>query len=123
VKFTPKEGNGVGLSSTVIVIASGEGEISPDVGSEENDSQDSGFNLHPNGNDLNEESSNESSFFASLTPLKVLMISTGTLVLIFIILIIVYSTRHKKSKSEKTEIILDQSNKQGKKRVGRQSGK
>lgn len=120
VKFTPNKGNGVGLSSTIIVIASGEGEITEDEGPDVNNTQDSDFSFNPSGNVVSKNDSDENSFFESITPAKILMISTGVLVLIFIVLIVYFLSANKKPKSE---ITANQINKQEKKKVGRQSGK
>ena len=81
VKFIPSEGNGVGLTSTIIVIASGEGEINEDE------------NL-----DKNNDSGKKSIVFI------LLLATTGIILIIFVVLMLVVSSKNKiKNEFEKTK--------------------
>ena len=90
VKFTPEEGNGVGLTSTVILITSGEGGGSVfDFNSDNNDNLSVGF-----GNSPDEDDDSQSRL--NLSPTSILLVSTIALVVIFILLIVFYSKMKKR---------------------------
>ena len=79
VKFTPKEGNGVGLTSTVIVIASGEPVMDEDVVKDLSDQE------NENGGFLGigkKASTSEEDKGSSISTDKVMLISTIVLVLV-----------------------------------------
>jgi len=81
VAFTPQNGSGVGLSSTVIVVAKGE-EVQD---SEEND------------NNADNDPSNITGAFAA-SPVLIGLLSTTVILALFIILLAVYSQKVKKKK-------------------------
>ena len=87
IRFTPEEGNGIGLSSTVIVIAPGESETAVDSEDETADStaeDDSGFSFNPSSTSVPNSSAQKINF----SPLTILIISSGVLSVLFIILMI-----------------------------------
>jgi len=87
IKFTPSEGNGVGLTSTIIVIASGEGEVKEngDLDNKNNDSGDS-------------NPGKKSIVFI------LLLATTGIILIIFIVLMLVVSNKNKRTKESFEEI-------------------
>lgn len=107
VLFTPQSDgtdssgkSGVGLSSTIIVIASGESVSTEDDSeiTEDQTSEDKGFSFipkFPSGASVSGEDSSTSG--GKLSPLSVLIISTTILVLVFIVLMI-YASRAKSKK-------------------------
>ena len=88
VQFTPSEGQGVGLASTVVVITSG-GENSFEPIADETEESD--FSFNPNPNNVLETDK-------GLSVPQILAISTAALIILFIVLII-YSTKVKRKKS------------------------
>lgn len=90
VRFTPPEGNGVGLSSTIIIIAGEATDDSDDVNDDAND--DSGFSFHPSGNVIDDSDS------SGISLPKILIASTSLLIVVLIVLSI-YSFKLKPKKS------------------------
>ena len=95
VRFTPAEGNGAGLSSTIIIF-SGEGDNAETEESREEitEESDEGFSLSPSGNVVreNEESAN-----------NIVLISLVITALLFIILIVGLLYSRKKGDTIKLE--------------------
>ncbi len=99
VAFTPEEGRGVGLSSTVIVVAKGE-EI------EDTGKSTAGgiLNWLTGGKNSTSTGNNESGITgAFVTPTSIGLISTAVILVIFIILLAVYSQKVKKKKGRETK--------------------
>ncbi len=94
VKYIPEEGNGVGLSAVVIVIASGEA-VNEEFEFEEISDDNSGVFNFAAGNDLTDEESSANSKFQTS---NILFIST---LLLFVVLVIlaVYAVKVKKKRS------------------------
>ena len=93
VAFTPEEGKGVGLSSTVIVVAKGE-EV-----------QDTGGNTILNWltGGKNSTTANNTTTGAFVTPASIGLASTAVILVIFIILLVMYSNKVKKKKEKETK--------------------
>ncbi|MEK6854651.1 MAG: hypothetical protein AABX73_00325 [Nanoarchaeota archaeon] len=93
VKFTPPEGNGVGLSATIIVVASGPGneeEQEEESQMDEPKVNTPGINIKP-GQKTTQKDESESS------PIKLFFILTTTLsVMLIILLLIYYKIKNKK---------------------------
>ncbi|HLC31916.1 MAG TPA: hypothetical protein VJK51_04565 [Candidatus Nanoarchaeia archaeon] len=91
VRFTPPEGNGVGLSATIIALV-GDGaaeqdeeiEIEPEI---TNTSSSGGFSFNPSGQRGNAESE-EKSF--SFSPIFFLVATTGVLIVVFVGVFVYY---------------------------------
>ena len=92
VKFTPEEGNGVVLTSTIIVIISG-----TSVSNEEESEDDSGVSVSPG---LNEDTNQDNNSKIAFSPMLILGISTLVLFLILFVLVL-YTTKSKKKKRGK----------------------
>ncbi|MBS3088434.1 hypothetical protein J4402_01495 [Candidatus Pacearchaeota archaeon] len=86
VKFTPEEGNGVGLSSSVIVITSGEGEEELD----DSETDDSGAGSPLTGSVISDN-------LSKISSTTILTVSAAVLILALLALII-YSINKKKKK-------------------------
>jgi len=113
VKFSPEDGSGVGLSSTVVVIASGEGsEPIEDPEGEVVDIEDSGSwrDLLP-GRDSED---NEGFEKLALSPIVMFLASTGILIVLFVLLMAYYVKTGKDGRRK-----VKRSG--GKNKVGRQS--
>ena len=91
IKFLPVGGgSGVGLSSTVIIIASGEDTLPDDVDDGDDDSDDDGVSVTPGGNPVNIDDK-ESNL------IRWLLIGTGTILLIFLVLLMVVASSYRKN--------------------------
>jgi len=92
VKFTPEEGNGVVLTSTIIIITSG-----TSVSNEEESEEDSGVSVSPG---LNEDTSQDNDSKIAFSPMMILGLSTLVLFIILFVLVL-YTTKSKKKKRGK----------------------
>lgn len=98
IQFMPEEGNSVGLSATVIIIAGGSSANEDDNSfiQENETSGDSGFGFNPGRNQL--PAQNQPSFVFSLSPAVILAASTFILVIILILLVIYSAAKTKPKK-------------------------
>ncbi len=98
VMYTPPEGSGIGLSATIIVIASGESTDSStdNSGTDEPADVNSGFSFNI-GKNQPENADSNSSFKLNFSPLVYLLASSIFLIIIFIILV-VYANKVKSKK-------------------------
>jgi len=94
VCFVPEEGNGVCLSSTVILIISGDSN-QDDNSQDDQDDSDTGFSFNPSGHAINTNSQQ-----TKISTTTLFLISSGILAIILIALI-VYSTKKKTKKTVK----------------------
>lgn len=93
VAFVPPEGNGVGISATLIVVA---GEDNEDI-EDEPTTPENNAGLFPwENNDVPDDEQETGKKF-SLSPLAILSLSTGLLIAIFIVLLI-YATKFRSKK-------------------------
>ncbi|MHA2023685.1 MAG: hypothetical protein ACTSWQ_08505 [Candidatus Thorarchaeota archaeon] len=81
VRFTPEEGNGVGLTSTIIVLASGESGNVPEENTD--DTEIPGVTFNPSPSTGTEDSDKK----FEITPTMILIISTLVLIAIFFALV------------------------------------
>jgi ABC-type maltose transport system permease subunit len=112
VRFTPEEGSGVGLSSTIIVVAPGENQNTDDddgsffdflSGDNSDDDSDDSSDEDPNVNiDIgnNPDLEPQTSPSVGMSTPMILTISTIILVVVFIALL-VYASSRSKTKSKK----------------------
>ncbi len=111
IKFTPEDGNGVGLSSTVIVIAKG----NDSEYEEEEGFFDNLFNKNEEETQENQETENNPSVTGSAvgeTNIKkpIAIAVTGTIMILFITISLLYYLKSKKQKEEETKSQEDSSN-------------
>lgn len=98
IQFTPEEGNGVGLSSTVIIIAKGEGEWDEEDNTEEDTVEDGlvSVSLGGTGENKNNDSGMSKQVIISI-------IVTIIVFVIFIIVLVLYCMQIKKMEEAKKE--------------------
>lgn len=113
VRFTPEEGNGIGLSSTIIVIAPGENEETEDDGgilgflggndeeAEVSEEDEPGVNVGF-GNNPNSQVDSGSQNSEGMSAMSILGISTVVLIIIFVVLM-VYANNKNKTKAKKRQ--------------------
>lgn len=93
VKFTPEEGNGVVLTSTIIIITAGTSLPTEEEKSED----DSGVSVSPG---VNENTNQDSNSKIAFSPMMILGLSTLVLFIILFVLVL-YTTKSKKKKRGK----------------------
>ena len=100
IVFIPKEGNGVGLSSTIIVVAEGEA-------TEKNTSKGIlNWLIRGKNNSSNETVENNNSISGasvSIGSIEIGLLSTTIILAIFIILLVIYSKKVKNKKERETK--------------------
>ena len=101
ILFIPETGNGVGLSSTIIVIASGADSVdnSDSSSTDENTSSGFSFNIGNQGGSSAINSGKNSQEVSKVSPFTLLLILSGVLILVLIALIIFASKRKSKKRS------------------------
>jgi len=102
VAFTPDEGNGVGLSSTVIVIAQGESKSSILDWLKKDEENETDVNEENISEEENNSLEQLTGAFVGMNPVSIGLLSTTVILIIFIVLLVIYAgKKNQKNKREK----------------------
>jgi hypothetical protein len=106
VVFSPEQGSGVGLSSTVIVIARGE-SVEEETTEESKNSildwfkKDNNETEEPVAEPVDEETNTPTGAAVGISPVSLGLLSTTVILVIFMVLLVIYSQKKSKIKVQK----------------------